>query len=115
MLADALLDTPVVLVNARAVFVIKAAVDRDRQLGRFLLAGSADVLVLPGIAGSLAGRMEVLSLWPLSCAEMADSAVFNRADALFAGNARRYVTELCRAVPYSRLGVKYAQAVFRFA
>ena len=65
---------------------IKAAVDRDRQPGRFLLTGSADVLVLPGIADSLAGRMEVLSLWPLSCAEMADSALFNRADALFAGN-----------------------------
>ena len=65
---------------------IKAAVDRDREPGRFLLTGSADVLVLPGIADSLAGRMEVLSLWPLSCAEMADSPLFNRADALFAGN-----------------------------
>ena len=65
---------------------IKAAVDRDRQPGRFLLTGSADVLVLPGIADSLAGRMEVLSLWPLSCAEMADSPLFNRADALFAGS-----------------------------
>jgi uncharacterized protein len=65
---------------------IKAAVDRDRQPGRFLLTGSADVLVLPGIADSLAGRMEVLSLWPLSCAEMADSPIVNRADALFAAD-----------------------------
>jgi len=65
---------------------IKAAVDRERQAGRFLLTGSADVLVLPGIADSLAGRMEVLSLWPLSCAEMADSPLVNRADALFAGD-----------------------------
>ena len=64
---------------------IKAAVDRDRQPGRFLLTGSADVLLLPGIADSLAGRMEVLSLWPLSCAEMANSATFNRAEALFSG------------------------------
>ena len=32
------------------------------------------VLLLPGIADSLAGRIEVLSLWPLSSAEMADSA-----------------------------------------
>ena len=62
---------------------IKAAVDRQRQPGRFLLTGSADVLLLPGIADSLAGRMEVLSLWPLSCAEIADSPVPNRADALF--------------------------------
>lgn len=65
---------------------IKAAVDRDRRPGRFLLTGSADVLVLPGIADSLAGRMEVLSLWPLSCAEMVDSPEVNRADALFAGD-----------------------------
>jgi predicted AAA+ superfamily ATPase len=65
---------------------IKAAVDRDRQSGRFLLTGSADVMLLPGMADSLAGRMEVLSLWPLSGAELADSATLNRADALFAGD-----------------------------
>jgi predicted AAA+ superfamily ATPase len=65
---------------------IKAAVDRQRQPGRFLLTGSADVLLLPGIADSLAGRMEVLSLWPLSCAEMVGSPALNRADALFQGD-----------------------------
>lgn len=65
---------------------IKAAVDRDRKPGRFLLTGSADVLLLPGIADSLAGRVEILSLWPLSCAELADSAAFNRADWLFQGD-----------------------------
>ncbi len=65
---------------------IKAAVDRQRQPGRFLLTGSADVLLLPGIADSLAGRMEVLSLWPLSSAELADSPGLNRADALFLGD-----------------------------
>ena len=65
---------------------IKAAVDRQRQPGRFLLTGSADVMLLPGMADSLAGRMEVLSLWPLSSAEIADSAALNRADALFFGD-----------------------------
>lgn len=65
---------------------IKAAVDRDRQPGRFLLTGSADVMLLPGMADSLAGRMEVLSLWPLSAAEVADSPDINRADALFSGD-----------------------------
>lgn len=64
---------------------IKAAVDRDRQPGRFLLTGSADVLLLPGIADSLAGRVEILSLWPLSCAEQADDAALNCADWLFGG------------------------------
>ena len=64
---------------------IKAAVDRDRTPGRFLLTGSANVLLLPTLADSLAGRMEILNLWPLSCGEMADDAAFNRADWLFDG------------------------------
>ncbi len=64
---------------------IKAAVDRERRPGRFLLTGSANVLLLPDIADSLAGRMEVLTLWPLSCAELAHSAFVNRADVLFHG------------------------------
>jgi predicted AAA+ superfamily ATPase len=62
---------------------IKAAVDRDRQPGRFLLTGSADVMLLPGMADSLAGRMAVLSLWPLSSAELSDRPALNRAEALF--------------------------------
>ncbi len=64
---------------------IKAAVDRDRRPGSFLLTGSANVLLLPGIADSLAGRMEVLSLWPLSSAEMADAPSINLTDWLFDG------------------------------
>jgi uncharacterized protein len=64
---------------------IKAAVDRDRTPGRFLLTGSANVLLLPAIADSLAGRMEILSLWPLSSGEIAGSPQFNRADWLFDG------------------------------
>lgn len=49
---------------------IKAAVDSDRRPGRFVLTGSADVLTLPRVAETLAGRMEVLRLWPLSQGEI---------------------------------------------
>ena len=49
---------------------IKLAVDRRREPGRFLLTGSADVLALPRVSESLAGRMEVLTLWPLSQGEL---------------------------------------------
>ncbi len=35
---------------------LKVAVDRDRQAGRFLLTGSANVLLVPKLADSLAGR-----------------------------------------------------------
>jgi predicted AAA+ superfamily ATPase len=49
---------------------LKEAVDRDRRPGRFLLTGSANVLTLPKLADSLAGRMEILTLWPLSQGEI---------------------------------------------
>lgn len=49
---------------------IKASVDRDRAPGRFLLSGSANVLLLPRLADSLAGRMEVITLWPFSQGEL---------------------------------------------
>jgi predicted AAA+ superfamily ATPase len=66
---------------------IKAAVDRDRVPGRFLLTGSADVLALPRLADSLAGRIEVLSLWPLAAAEIEGAAAPNFVDALLDGRA----------------------------
>ncbi len=50
---------------------IKAMVDRNRVPGRFLLTGSANVLLLPRLSESLAGRMEILTLWPLAQAEIA--------------------------------------------
>ncbi len=49
---------------------IKLSVDRNRDPGRFLLTGSANLLALPQIGDSLAGRMEVLTLLPLSLAEI---------------------------------------------
>lgn len=49
---------------------IKMSVDQDRRPGRFLLTGSANVLLLPQISESLAGRMEILTLWPLSQGEI---------------------------------------------
>lgn len=70
---------------------IKAAVDRDRRPGRFLLTGSANVLLVPKLADSLAGRMEILRLHPLAQCELAaHPAAF--LDALFddAFEARRY-------------------------
>lgn len=62
---------------------IKMAVDKQRNPGRFLLTGSANVLLLPKLSESLAGRMEVLTLWPLAQAEIAGTSA-NLVDALFA-------------------------------
>lgn len=49
---------------------IKAEVDKLRKPGRFILTGSANVLLLPRLADSLAGRMEIISLWPFSQGEL---------------------------------------------
>jgi uncharacterized protein len=69
------LATPVTLDEVQHVPelfpAIKVAVDRKREPGGFLLTGSADVLLLPKLSESLAGRMEVLTLWPFSQGEMA--------------------------------------------
>lgn len=50
---------------------IKADVDRNRTPGRYLLTGSANVLLLPRLSESLAGRMEIFTLWPMSQGELA--------------------------------------------
>jgi len=50
---------------------IKEIVDTDRRSGRLILTGSANVMLLPGLSDSLAGRLEVLRLGPLTQAEIA--------------------------------------------
>lgn len=69
------LKKPVIIDEAQRasalMLAIKEDVDRERQAGRYLLTGSANILTLPGIADSLAGRMEVLTLYPLSQGEIA--------------------------------------------
>lgn len=50
---------------------LKTAVDRRRTPGRFILTGSANVLLVPKLADSLAGRMEILRLHPLAQCELA--------------------------------------------
>ena len=52
---------------------IKAAVDRERTPGRFLLTGSSNVLLVPTLADSLAGRMGIVRLHPLAQCELARS------------------------------------------
>ncbi len=48
---------------------IKVSVDRDRRPGRFLLTGSANLNQVPAGSESLAGRMEIQTLHPLTEAE----------------------------------------------
>ena len=48
---------------------IKMAVDERRRPGQFLVTGSANLLLLPSVGESLAGRMQIVRLHPLTEAE----------------------------------------------
>ena len=56
------------------ILAIKTAVDADPRPGRFLLTGSADLMTLPLVADSLAGRMGIVRLLPLAQAELRGAA-----------------------------------------
>ncbi len=51
------------------LLAIKKSVDDDYRPGRFILTGSSNIMTLPRVADSLAGRMEVIRLLPLSQGE----------------------------------------------
>ena len=52
------------------VLAVKSVVDRRTERGQFVLAGSTRFLSVPQLSESLAGRAEVLDLWPFSQGEM---------------------------------------------
>ena len=81
---------------------LKAAVDHRRSPGRFLLTGSANVLLVPKLAESLAGRMAILRLHPLAQCELARRRA-RFLDLLF---ARAFETRT-----YGRLGPLLAERV----
>jgi predicted AAA+ superfamily ATPase len=83
---------------------VKQAVDRDRRPGRFLLTGSANALFVPRAADSLAGRMEIVRLHPLSEVEIGRHRP-GFLDRVFAGEFKVAQGE--------RLGPKLADIVVR--
>lgn len=68
------LNTPAVIDEAQKVpelfSALRAAIDRDRRPGRFLLSGSSSPELLKGITESLAGRVALFQLGGLSSEEM---------------------------------------------
>lgn len=92
---------------------IKRSVDDDRRPGRFLLTGSANVLTLPRVAESLAGRMEVVTLLPLAQAEVqGTSSMF--LEATFAGRPPEPRTLLVgRDLVHAVIGGGYPEMLVR--
>ncbi len=69
------------------LLAIKESVDRDPRPGRFLITGSANLMALPRIADSLAGRMEIIRLLPLAQSEILSQPASGFIETLFAGKA----------------------------
>jgi hypothetical protein len=63
---------------------VKRAIDRDRTPGRFLLTGSANLLLMRQVSESLAGRASYLTLWPMTRREQRGLGRCGRWEDLFA-------------------------------
>jgi len=81
---------------------LKTVVDRRRTPGRFLLTGSSNVLLLPALADSLAGRMGIVRLHPLAQCELAGH-VPSFLNLLFSGSFK--------ARKFERLGKALAERI----
>lgn len=62
---------------------LKLEVDRRRTPGRFILIGSTNVLLIPALSDSLAGRIQIVPLHPLAQSELAVQSGTLFLDALF--------------------------------
>ncbi|MDO8412242.1 MAG: ATP-binding protein [Gallionellaceae bacterium] len=86
------------------LLAIKKSVDEDRRPGRFLLTGSANLMSLPAVADSLAGRMETLTMLPLAGCEM------------LAGNGRWIGSVFSGRIPetnHAQMGDKLVEKILR--
>ena len=63
-------DRPVTLDEVQRapelLLAVKRAIDRRRRPGRFVLTGSANLLLMQRVSESLAGRASYLTLWPMT-------------------------------------------------
>ena len=82
---------------------IKLQVDRQRENGRFILTGSTNVLLIPKLSESLAGRMQIVRLYPLAQVELENRQLYSDRksgggflDRLFTGGFETRATERLR-------------------
>lgn len=81
---------------------LKDTIDRRRVPGRFILTGSANVLLVPKLADSLAGRMGILRLHPLAQCELAGKRP-HFLDNVFRGGFRTRTAEALGAALIDRI------------
>ncbi len=76
------------------LLAIKRAIDRRRQPGRFLLTGSANLLLMRRVSESLAGRASYLTLWPMTRREQRGLGRCGRWDELLEAKDREWLDRL---------------------
>jgi predicted AAA+ superfamily ATPase len=76
------------------IMAIKESVDRDRVNGRFLLTGSANLLLMQRVSESLAGRARYLTLWPMTRREQLGLGSCGIWDVFFAEKRDAWVAAL---------------------
>lgn len=85
------------------LLAVKRDVDRTRRAGRFLLTGSANLLLMRDVADSLSGRAIYLTLSPMTTGEKAGDATVPAWSRLLAARslaaAERFAMDLERSVP----------------
>jgi hypothetical protein len=92
---------------------LKAAIDERRTAGRFILTGSANVLLVPRLADSLAGRIGILRLHPLAQCELQGKRP-RFIETLFRGGFRTRLTDRLGTVLAERIvGGGYPAALAR--
>jgi predicted AAA+ superfamily ATPase len=93
---------------------LKASIDKKRRAGQFLLTGSANVLLIPKLSESLAGRMEILSLYPCSQSEIEETKG-SFAEDIFAEKIPRYSVKNINRPPLNERMIKggYFEALQR--
>lgn len=77
---------------------VKRAIDRKRSPGRFLLTGSANLLLMRQVSESLAGRASYLTLWPMTRREQRGEGRAGLWEELLATPEKRWL-ELLAAQP----------------
>jgi predicted AAA+ superfamily ATPase len=70
---------------------VKRAIDRKRTPGRFLLTGSANLLLMRQVGESLAGRASYLTLWPMTRREQRGEGRAGRWDDLLAARDEEWL------------------------
>ncbi len=96
------------------LLAIKEIVDEKRVPGNFFLTGSANVMLLPKVAESLAGRMQIINLWPLSIQEILGGSK-SRIDQLFSGGLQKSDNQFIKHNIFSNiLTGGYPEATVRY-